>query len=452
MTGGSQIHLFWGAPTHPLKTTVSHEPAPSISTTGPWGKVQLLYNQHSIHLEDEECKQENLENHSALDSIGCPGLKSHCPVNSGERSVLLEADLVCCVSETQNINSQKSPPSGMNEVVDSSVQVCGLRSRILHLTGEEKNQRFVVGNKKITVEQHEDQSNICTSNLQRATFQLDHNSILDLMCTTKQTNIGSEALESTYVSRTPHKVQNQCLEFSNMADKPSPTEIVTKESDLNLSTDSEFLSILTSSQVAFLAQTKHKGLNSLNKRTRNTEIVPKASHEEIVTKNNLAWRGDNFTELESGQNEAYSLELFSPVCLEKSSSHDVINPNTDVEEIRRSQELFSSEEKVPPNEICIESYSSGILCSQLNTFHKSPIKRSRAPEDLPDHSKAPSKVLQVAKKTKFLSNARALPVAVGQRSVSQYKRVKKTTLIKNCDCKDQKKKEFVQTYLIDLLA
>ncbi|XP_045149403.1 shieldin complex subunit 2 isoform X3 [Echinops telfairi] len=438
MTGGSQVHLFWGAPTHPLKMTVSHEPAPSVSTTHPWGKVQLLYSQHAIHLKDEEYRQKTLESHPALDSIGSPGLNSHCPVHSRERSVHLEADLVCCVSETQNINSQKSLPSGMNEVVDSSVRVCGFRNRIQHLTGEEKNQRLVVGNKKITVEQHEDLPNICTPNLQRANFPLDHNSILDSMCSTKQINIGSEALESTCVSRTPHEVQNPCLEFSKMADKPSSKEIVMKDSDLNLSTDTEFLSILTSSQVAFLAQRKHKGKNSLNKRAINTEIGPKASREEIVTKNNLVWPGDTFTEGESGQNEAYSLELFSPVCQEKNSSHDVINPNTDLEGIIRSQQLFRSEEKLLPNEICIESYSSGILCSQLNTFHKSPIKRSRATEDLPGHSEAPSKVLQVSKKTKLLSNARALPVALDQRSVPHYALLKKTALIKDCDCKDQK--------------
>ncbi|XP_064146366.1 shieldin complex subunit 2 isoform X2 [Loxodonta africana] len=444
MTGGSQVHIFWGAPVLPLKTTVSQEPTSSIPAADPWKKVQLLYNQHSLHLKDEKCKHKNLENYQVLDSIGPPGLNSLCLLNSRKSSVPLKDDFICCISETQNIKSQKSSPSGMSGVTDSSMQICGLKSRVQHLTGKEKYQKLVTENKKITDEQHKDQSNICVPDLTKTTSQLDPKcaALLDLVCSTKQINIGPEPVETTYVPRAHHETQSQRVEFlpSKTVDKPRPEEAVTKASNLNVSTDTEFLSVMTSSQVAFLAQRKYKGQNSLNKGTVNMKVGPKASHEEIrVIEDNLIHRSDDFAEgFKSGQSQAYSLELFSPVGPETKSSHIVIDSETDLEENIGSQELFSPDVKLPPNEICIESCSSGILCSQLNTFHKSSVKRSWISEHKAGHSKAPSKTSQVSKKSKLLSNAGDLAVTLDQRNVSEFKYIKKTSLIKNCDCKSQK--------------
>ncbi|KAM9651389.1 shieldin complex subunit 2 isoform 3-T3 [Trichechus inunguis] len=444
MMGGSQVYIFWGAPVLPLKMTVSQEPTSVIPTADPWKKIQLLYSQHSLHLKDEKYKHKNPENYQVLDNIDPLGLNSHCSLSSRKRSVHLKDDLICCISETQNIKSQKCSPSGMNGLTDSSVQVCGFKSRVQHVTGEEKNQKLVTENKKITVEQHQEQSSICAPNLTKTPLQLGHKcaAILDLVCSTKQINIGPEAVETTYVPRVHHEMQNLCVEFlfSKTVDKPRSKRGVKKVSNLKISTDTEFLSIMTSSQVAFLAQRKCKGQNSLNKETINMEIGPKVSHEEVRgTEDNLIQHSDDFAEgYKSGQNEAYSLELFSPVGPETKNNHILINSDTDLEENIGSQELFSPEETLPPDEICIESFSSGILCSQLNTFHEISIERSLISEDKLGHSKAPSKGFQVSKKTKLLSNARDLAVTLDRRNVSEFKYIKKTSLIKNCNCKSQK--------------
>ncbi|KAM9216268.1 shieldin complex subunit 2 isoform 3-T3 [Dugong dugon] len=444
MMGGSQVYIFWGAPVLPLKMTVSQEPPSVIPTADPWKKIQLLYSQHSLHLKDEKYKHKNPENYQVLDNIDPLGLNSYCSLSSRKRSVHLKDDLICCISETQNIKSQKCSPSGMNGLTDSSVQVCGFKSRVQHVTGEEKNQKLVTENKKITVEQHQEQSSICAPNLTKTPLQLGHKcaAILDLVCSTKQINIGPEAVETAYVPRAHHEMQNQCVEFllSKTVDKPRSKRAIKKVSNLKISTDTEFLSIMTSSQVAFLAQRKCKGQNSLNKGTMNMEIGPKESHEEVrVTEDNLIQHSDDFAEgYKSGQNEAYSLELFSPVGPETKNNHILVNSDTDLEENIGSQELFSPEETLPPNEICIESFSSGILCSQLNTFHKTSVKRSLISEDKLGHSKAPSKGFQVSKKTKLLSNARDLAVTLDRRNVSEFKYIKKISLIKNCNCKSQK--------------
>ncbi|XP_006915500.1 protein FAM35A isoform X2 [Pteropus alecto] len=434
MSRGSEVHIFWGAPIGPLKMRVSQEPISLMFTADPWKKIQFLYNQHSLYLKDEKCK--NLEDCQVLEATGPPDfLNCRFLANSVNRSVH-------CISETQTIKFQKSHPLGMSDVTNSDVQICEFKGRIQHLTEEEKYQKLFSKN-KITDEQHKDQSNICGPNIQKNSFQLDHKraDILDLVCSTEQINIGPGAIKTKCVPIEHHEMQNQCLEFlsSDTVDKPRSERAVKKVSDLNVSTDTEFLSIMTSSQVAFLAQRKYKEENSINKGTLNMKIEPKASHGEIeITEDNLIHPNDYEEGCESGQNQAFSLELFSPVCPETKSSHIHINSDKGLEENKRSQELFGFEERLPPNEICIESCSSGILCSQLSTFHKHSIKRNWTSEDKLGHPKALSKVLQVSKKMKLLSNARDPTVARDQRNVSEFKGIKKISLIKNCDSKSQK--------------
>ncbi|KAM7072784.1 shieldin complex subunit 2 isoform 5-T6 [Molossus nigricans] len=98
MSRGSEIHVFWGAPIGPLKMTVSQEPTSSVSTADPWTKVQLLYNQHSLHLKDEKCKNKNVEDDQTLGATGSPDLLSgHCLANSRHRCVHVKGR---CVGET----------------------------------------------------------------------------------------------------------------------------------------------------------------------------------------------------------------------------------------------------------------------------------------------------------------------------------------------------------------
>ncbi|KAM6163763.1 LOW QUALITY PROTEIN: shieldin complex subunit 2 [Rhynchocyon petersi] len=437
MVGGSQVHIFWGAPVLPLNRTVSQEPISLMSTADPWEKIKLLYNHHSLHPKDEKCKHVNLENDPVLDDIGSQVHHSHCSVNSRKRSVHVKSDHMCYISKTQNIKSQKSPMLAMIDIVDSSVQVCGFKSRAQPLTEE---QKLVSEKNKITVEQHNDQSSIGVPNFKKPTIQLDYKcaALLDLVCTTKQVHLEPEVIKTTHVLSTPHEMQTLCLEFfpSEVVDVSRSKEGITKVSGFTISTNTEFLSVMTSSQVAFLAQGMYKEQKSLNKGTISIGIRSKASHEELrVTEENLVQLTDDFAEeCESKQNKACSLELFSPVCPATKSNHILIKPDKDCEENIETQELFSSEEKMLPDEICIEPYNSGILCSQFSVFRQSSVKRHWTSEDEPRHSKT----FQVAKKTKLLSTARDLVVTPAQKNMSEFKYTKKTTLIKNCDYKSWK--------------
>jgi len=170
------------------------------------------------------------------------------------------------------------------------------------------------------------------------------------------------------------------------------------------------------------------------------EIEPEASYGEIrITEDNLIQsKDDSAGGNEDGQNQACSLELFSPVCPETKSSHTLLNTDKDLEENIGSQELFNCDDKFQPNEILIESCNSGILCSQLNTFCKSSGKRSWTSEDKSGHPQALSEVPHVAKKIKLFSNERDHTVTVDRRNMFGFKGIKKTSLIKNCDSEHQK--------------
>uniref|UniRef100_A0A2I3HAN7 Uncharacterized protein n=1 Tax=Nomascus leucogenys TaxID=61853 RepID=A0A2I3HAN7_NOMLE len=411
MSGGSQVHIFWGAPVAPLKMTVSQDTASLMSV--------LLYSQHSLYLKDEK-QHKNLENYEVPESIGPPDLSGHFLANCMNRHVHVKDDFVHSVSETQNIESQKIHSSRLSNITSSNMQICGFKSTVPHLTKEEKYQKLLSEN-KIIDEQPKHQSDICGQNFNASLFQLGHKcaAMLDLVCSAEQINIGPEVVQTECVPAEYHEIQNQCLGLfsSNAVDKSRSEAAVRKVSDLKISTDTEFLSIITSSQVAFLAQKKDKGRSPINKGNVNMEAEPKASYGEIRIPEENSIQLDGFTEAyESGQNQAYSLELFSPVCPKTENSRIHINSDKGLEEHTGSQELFSSEDELPPNEIRIEFA----------------IKRSCTSEDKVGQSEA------LSRKMKLISNGGDSAVEMDRRNVSEFKGIKKTSLIKNCDFKSQK--------------
>ncbi|XP_036317118.1 shieldin complex subunit 2 isoform X2 [Pipistrellus kuhlii] len=441
MNKGSEIHIFWGAPSGPLKMMVSQEPTSLISTTDPWKKVQLLYNQHSLHLKDEKCKNKNVEDYQILEAAAPPDLlNGHFLGSSLSRSVSVKDDCIFCISETQTQKFQKSYPLGMSDITKSDVQIRECKGRVQHLTGEEECQKLFSENKKITVEQHKQQSHMCSQNVQKHLFQLDHEcaAAWDLVCNTEQINTGPGAIGMRCMPTEHHGTQNRGLEKSSLATrgKPRAAGAVGKVLDLTTSTETEFLSVMTSSQFAFLAQRTNEGESSINKRTVNTEVEAEASPGEIkITEDNLIQPDDDFVErYERRQSQAYSLELFSPAFPETKSSHIHIKSGKGLKENVGSQELFGFDDKLPSNEVCIEPCRSGILCSQVNASHKSPTKQNGTSEG----KSGRLRVRHVSKKTKLVSNAGGPTTAKDQRSVSEFKGIKETTLIRNCDSKSQK--------------
>lgn len=428
MSKRSQVHIFWGAPVGPLKMTGSQGTASSVSTADRWGKIQLLYHQHALHEKEESRKPENLKDFVVPEAVGVPGLVSSVQSNCGFPHSL---------SETEDGKPQKNL-SGPSAVPASSVQIRGCKGTAQHLSREEKHQNLPCEN-KTTGEQPENQSDICSQNFQTDSFHLGpkYAAVLDLVSRTRHSSAGPEAIETKRVRTEHQEIQSQHPEFSDAVEEPGPTGAMRRGPGPDISADTEFLSIMTCSQVAFLAQRKEKG---------HMETEPKVGAGEVrMTADNLSQSHVDFVELyESGRNQAHSLELFSPVHLE-TESHIQINPGHDLEGNAGSQELFSCEDELPscedelpPSEIHIELCGMGILCSQLNAIHRTPVGRSQTSKDNLGHSKALSEVPLAFKKMKLCSNARDSARARYQKNVSEFKGPKKLSLIKNCDSKSHK--------------
>ncbi|XP_023557074.1 protein FAM35A isoform X2 [Octodon degus] len=428
MSGRSQVHIFWGAPVSPLKMTVSQKTASLMSTSDSWEKIQLLYHEGGLHMQEESCTPGNLRDCRVLEGAGTPDL------------VQREHGFLHSASEAQDGKPWKILSSCLSPVSSSSVQIRGLKGRAQCLPKKEKHQKLECES-KITGEQPEDQSHTCGQNFQTESFSLGHKcaAMLDLGHSAGHIDTVLKTVETKCVPTEYQEIQSQHPELlsSIAVNEPEPAGAVRKGSSPNVSVETEFLSIMTCSQVAFLAQRKAERQKSRNTGTVNMESEQKAGLGEVsMTEDNVIEPHEDFVEgHESGQNQAHSLELFSP---ETAGNHIHINPGKGLEGNAGSQELFSCEDELAPNEIHIELCSSGILCSQLNACHGTPVGRSEPSKDNSGHSKALSELPAVPKKMKLCSNVRDTSRSRDKRFVSEFKGIKKLSLIKNCDSKGKK--------------
>ncbi|KAM5236476.1 shieldin complex subunit 2 [Ctenodactylus gundi] len=318
---------------------------------------------------------------------------------------------------------------------------CGDKGQAQHLHGEEKDQKHQCEKKKITDEQPENQSNICGQNFQTHSSQLGQGyaAVLNLVSGTEQIHARPRAVETKYVPMEHAEIQNLGLEFSSPVVEPQAAGAWRRGSGLRVSTDTEFLSILTCSQVAFLGQRKARGKNSVSKVAQDLVTEPREGPGKVRTpeadamqpKDDLAERS------ESGPNQAHSPELFSPVCPKTAGSHTHMNPGTGLEENAGSQELFSCADELPLEEPHIELSGSELLCSQLSAPRSSPGKRSLASSGRPSHSRALSEASLASKKMRLDSLAGDSAGTAYHGNEAAFKGIK-TSLIKDCDSKTQK--------------
>ncbi|XP_038204402.1 shieldin complex subunit 2 isoform X3 [Arvicola amphibius] len=428
----SQVHIFWGAPVAPLKMTISQGTA---STTNAWEQIQLLYKQQSLHMKAENQELENLKDYQIPETAAFPDvLSGHLLTAPVARSVQMEDGLICSASETQSMKSQKAHPSGRSDTPD--VQISEFKDRVQHLPEEEKYQCDA---KKIIDEQSRGQSDPCAEDFQTDVFALDHKCTAGLdLDYTEQIDTGPGTVRTKPVP-TEHEGQSQEVFSSDTKYESESEGAAGTASDQKISPDTEFLCIMSSSQRVLLAHGNNIGQDCLNKGTVNMEVEPTGCPEGRRAEDNLVKpREDSKEGSESEQSQAYSLELFSPVCPESESSHVHRNPGKSLENNRSSQNLCSNEENLPAKEECIELCSSGMLCSQLSASCQSAAIRSRSSKDISHHSKALSEVHQVSKKPRMDSNTRESAKTVPWRIMSEFKAIKKISLIKNCDSKSQK--------------
>ncbi|XP_078007047.1 shieldin complex subunit 2 isoform X4 [Phascolarctos cinereus] len=431
-----QIHIFFGAPIIPSNAAVSQEQTCSATSADPWKVTQLLYDHRSLNVSTKACKYGHLEHHHASHPVP---LKEHVMVNSDKTRSWCGDDYLTCVPETQCIKSH-SDPSVTIDIAYYNKQIPGFESRVQQHLNEGKCHYPVNENNKITDQQKKFESNSCFHNLLRKNFQpinQDYSDIWDLVCSTKQINIEPEAAESDHMPSKNHETVNHYPGFFSpqTTGEPESKGVIRKTSSFSTSADIEFLSIMTSSKIAFLAQSLDKEQSFPNKGTTSMKPEPKESCREM--------RLGKFSNFVDEPNQASSLELFSPNCPEPTSNLTPLSCNKGTKENIGSQELFKTpDEQQPTEDFCFESFSTRKMCSQQSTFCKVSIKRNRTSEDKSGPSSTVSESLQGPKRIKSVcsSDAHQISSRVSpERDVFRFgKFLKKTSLLKNCICKSQR--------------
>uniref|UniRef100_F6Z7I4 Shieldin complex subunit 2 n=1 Tax=Monodelphis domestica TaxID=13616 RepID=F6Z7I4_MONDO len=415
-----QIHIFFGAPVIPSNTDVSLEHTCSATNADPWKIAQLFYDHQSLNVSAfKECQYGHLEDHHTR--LPVP-LKEHVMMNAMKTRSQHGEDYLTCVPETQYMQSQN------NE------QIFGFESRVQQYLNDRKCHYSGNENSKITDQQEKFQSNSCFRNLSRKNSQpinQDYSNIWDLVCSTKHINIEPKATEIDPMPSESQEMENHDIGFfSPQATDEPKSEGITKISSSSTSTDIEFLSIMTSSKIAFLTQSLDKEQSFLNKGT--TGMKPKESCREMRLGDS-----NNFVD---GPNQANSLELFSPDCLETISNLTLLNYDKGFEENKRSQELLKTLNEQPTDNFYVESFNTRKSCFQQNTFHKFSTKRNWTSEENSGPLNTISESLQGTKRVKSVCSSEQISSETPpEKNVSRFgKFLKKTSLLKNCACKNQR--------------
>ncbi|KGL99682.1 Protein FAM35A, partial [Charadrius vociferus] len=201
-------------------------------------------------------------------------------------------------------------------------------------------------------------------------------------------------------------------------------------SDLAVSTDTEFRSIMTSSQMAVFAQDQSELQKTIIKLSE-TEGGKKPDERQYdpFQFDSAVGIGLNVTENEYKEEYTNSLELFNSegdgksVCFEATKREGRAQENTE-----KSQAL-----------IHIEPLSSGILCSQVDSSHKGSSKRARKCEDSFHIFHSVFKRQLKSKRAKLSSSPAGPGMRMDQERMTDHKKLqRKLSLLKNCCCKNQK--------------
>ncbi|XP_043375655.1 shieldin complex subunit 2 isoform X6 [Dermochelys coriacea] len=454
MSGRPRIHIFLGAPIIPTPLEVSEKQSFSVAATETWKELHLSSDKHAFHLFAGKCKSMDHVEHQAPD-LRDPTVhtRDHFSVNSEQGRFGVADDLTSCVSVGGGMKTNGSTLKRTGDVTSYCYQISGDRDTCKNMIQVAYQQLPHIFTK--TDGQYSKPSNDCLPNLSvKGVRHLEDKccDISDLVSSTKQISIHLKSMGKEDVPSDNHSVHHEHLSqylemfFPKIA-KESKTEKTLRDcSDFAISTDTEFLSIMTSSQIAILSQ-KHfkeqnqmqrevmklKGIEAGKKYIENKVVLNKSFQTNFVVEACI-----NVPETDQQQESANSLELFSSESAGNIISLEATKRETSSQEnAEDSQELVSYEQLL--NEIRIEPLSAGILCSQVDNYYKGSSKRIRTSEDVLSISYSTLKTQQKSKRAKLVCSPTSPETKVDQDMLSRFSKLQKNPLLlKNCSCKSQK--------------
>ncbi|XP_019357802.1 PREDICTED: protein FAM35A isoform X4 [Gavialis gangeticus] len=445
MSGRQQIHVFFGAPIIPTQLEVYEKKCSSITAAEPWKELHLSYCGHALCFSSEKVKETGHVELQATNSVDLTHhIKNQFSLNSGQRRFEVAEDcMTSCVSVIGSMDILDSAPTRTGDLAYSDYQKSKDREIYKNQVAYQQLPQIFTKTEK----RHRKQSKDCFSNYAESdTRHMRDNccDISDLFSSAKQISmhlksVGQEDVTSE-LNSVNHEHLSQYLEMCFPMKLESKPKIVKNDCfNLAVSTDTEFLSILTSSQVAIFAQkTFKKQAAQLSGLETGTMCVErKAALSQTFKLNHNAGKCISVTETEYRQESSKSRGLFSSEGARKTSCFESTKNPDSCENTKRSPQLFTVPEQLL-NEIHIEPLSTGLLCSQVNYSHKFSSKRARTFEDTPSICNSVPKT-ENSKRAKLSCSSASPGIIADREKVSEFVKLQNNPLLlKNCCCKSQK--------------
>ncbi|XP_009999428.1 PREDICTED: protein FAM35A [Chaetura pelagica] len=435
----TQIHIFVGAPNIPSPLEVS-EQSSSAPTGEKWRELHYLCDTHSLFSEEVKTAdpvmfqaESSVVTAIPTDDDSSQQFEQRRLMVAKEYSTSLVPVPVICTST----------PKKTKNVVYSDCQIS--KDRCTHANVNRAADQHLPQKFAESVNQDKQLPGCCSHLTERKASPSEVNSsdISDLVASTKHTSIHLRSLGQGFQSdcrSDHHEYLRHYLDMffpQNQESKPKAEPI--DYSDFTVSTDTEFHSIMTASQMAVFAQDRNEMQKRITKLSE-TEAGKKPEERQCSHFHFESGVGTCLNVAENEYKEEYtsSLELFDSESDGKNVPSEATKQEGSAQEnTEKIQELIVPAEQFV-NEIHIEPLSSGILCSQVDSSHRSSSKRTRKGEDsLPVFHSAFKRQLK-SKRAKL--NSPAGPgVRMDQERMTEFKELgTKLSPLKNCCCKNLK--------------
>ncbi|XP_061305694.1 shieldin complex subunit 2 isoform X2 [Pezoporus flaviventris] len=436
MSKRPQIHIFVGAPSIPSPPEVS-EQSRSAPAAEKWRELHYLCDTHGLFFEKvkgADCLVLQAEKAVPTNPDSSQQSEQGSLMVTEEYLISLKPVAVTCTSTPKRIES----------CIYSDCQISTLRctdANANQAADPHLPQKFAESARQDKI------SHGCCSHLtERKGGHLEVNSsdISDLVAGTKQISIHLRSVGQGVQSdrrNDYHEHLSQCLDmFFPENQESKPKEEPSDCPSFAVSTDTEFRSIMTSSQMAVFAQAQ----NEMQKRVVKLLEMDAGKKPDKRQYDHFKLDSDVGTCLTVAENECKEVctcfpELFifegdgKNTCLEAAKQEG--NAQENREELHKLN--VPVEELV--NEIRIEPLSSGILCSQVDSSHESSSKRAHKCEDSFHNFHSAYKRHLKSKRAKLNSCPAGPGMRVDQERMTEFKKLqKKLTALKNCCNKNQK--------------
>ncbi|XP_007437799.1 protein FAM35A [Python bivittatus] len=299
MSRTPQIHMFFGAPILPAAPRNTKEDKSSLATEEPWRELYLSFTNDTFNLCSANCR--TLDHQTADDAVLLADSKDHFPANFGKKCSLVDAFITGCATSVGSVKSFSNKNKVLGESPDSSCIVYDDRgNQKKHLVCQQSKTIYTEGNASCRIHNH------------LGTFPLVSKKKGLKKCVVENHN-------PSYFQCESHLLLSQYLKTCSQKTDESKTEsLLDTHSTLDLSTDSEFLSILTLSQVALFSGQYAVGQNEMQNKPIAVEgeelAIPcredEADAEPLVKLNEDGDMAAKKADINSKPNSVNSVELF----------------------------------------------------------------------------------------------------------------------------------------------